>query len=242
MIYSFLTITLRANQNVDGLALTTFGVGFGNFFGGSISRLAGGVGQISVKTTAEAFRATIPGLSSIPVIGQLLFSYGFLTYLSIIIAVIMTYFLNHTRRGLNLRAVGESPATADAAGIDVSAYKYAATVIGAAIAGLGGLYFVMEYLGGTWSNNGFGDRGWLAIALVILALWKPTNAIWGSFLFGGLYILYIYLPGLTRATQELCKMLPYVVTIIVLIMTSKRNKPENQPPASLGTAYFREER
>lgn len=242
LIYSFLTITLRANQNVDGLALTTFGVGFGNFFGGSISRLAGGVGQISVKTTAEAFRATIPGLSSIPVIGQLLFSYGFLTYLSIIIAVIMTYFLNHTRRGLNLRAVGESPATADAAGIDVSAYKYAATVIGAAIAGLGGLYFVMEYLGGTWSNNGFGDRGWLAIALVILALWKPTNAIWGSFLFGGLYILYIYLPGLTRATQELCKMLPYVVTIIVLIMTSKRNKPENQPPASLGTAYFREER
>ena len=100
----------------------------------------------------------------------------------------------------------------------------------------------MEYLGGTWSNNGFGDRGWLAIALVILALWNPDHAIWGSFLFGGLYILYIYLPGLTRATQELCKMLPYVVTIIVLVITSKRNKLENQPPASLGEAYFREDR
>ena len=215
LIYSFLTITLRANQNVVGLALTTFGV---------------------------AYRTTIPGLSKIPVIGTLFFSYGFLTYLSVIVAVVMTYFLKKTRKGLNLRAVGESPATADAAGINVSKYKYAATVTGAAIAGLGGLYFVMEYLGGTWSNNGFGDRGWLAIALVILALWNPDHAIWGSFVFGGLYILYIYLPGLNRATQELVKMLPYVVTIIVLIITSKRNKQENQPPASLGEAYFREDR
>ena len=138
--------------------------------------------------------------------------------------------------------MGEDPATADAVGISVSKYKYLSTVIGAAIAGFGGLYFVMEYLGGTWTNNGFGDRGWLAIALVILALWKPTNAIWGSFLFGALYILYIYLPGLSRAMQELCKMLPYVVTIVVLIITSHRNKMENQPPASLGKAYFREER
>ncbi|MGN0349148.1 MAG: ABC transporter permease [Roseburia sp.] len=242
LIYSFLTITLRANQNVVGLALTTFGVGFGNFFGGSISKLAGGVGQVSVKVTAEAYRAAIPGLSKLPIVGEILFSYGFLTYLSVILAVLMSYFLNRTRRGLNLRAVGESPATADATGIDVSKYKYIATIAGAAIAGLGGLYFVMEYLGGTWSNNGFGDRGWLAIALVILALWKPSRAIWGSFLFGGLYILYIYLPGLNRATQELCKMLPYVVTILVLIWTSNRNKLESQPPAALGEAYFREER
>lgn len=242
LIYSFLTITLRANQNVVGLALTTFGVGFGNFFGGSISKLAGGVGQISVGTTASAYRATIPGLSKIPVIGDLLFSYGFLTYLSIVIAVYLSYYLKRTRNGLNLRAVGESAATSDAAGINVSKYKYVATVSGAAIAGLGGLYFVMEYLGGTWNNNGFGDRGWLAIALVILALWKPVNAIWGSILFGGLFILYIYLPGLTRATQELVKMLPYVVTIFVLIITSKRNNLESQPPASLGEAYFREER
>lgn len=242
LIYSFLTISLRANQNVVGLSLTTFGVGFGNFFGGSISKLAGGVGQISVATTAAAYRKTIPGLSNIPVIGELLFSYGFLTYLSIIIALSLTYLLNNTRKGLNLRAIGENPGTADAAGIPVSLYKYVATTLGAAISGLGGLYFVMEYLGGTWTNNGFGDRGWLAIALVILALWKPTNAIWGSLLFGALYIVYIYVPGLTRATQELCKMLPYVVTIIVLVISSKRNKQESQPPASLGEAYFREER
>ncbi|MDO4555135.1 MAG: ABC transporter permease [Lachnospiraceae bacterium] len=242
LIYSFLTITLRANQNVVGLSLTTFGIGFGNFFGGSISKLAGGVGQISVKTTAGAYRATIPGLSKIPVIGDLLFSYGFLTYLAIVIAIVLTYFLNKTRKGLNLRSVGESAATADAAGINVSKYKYIATVTGAAIAGLGGLYFVMEYLGGTWTNNGFGDRGWLAVALVILSLWNADNAIWGSILFGGLYILYIYIPGLSRSMQEIFKMLPYLVTIIVLILTSRRNKPENQPPASLGNSYFREER
>lgn len=242
LIYSFLTITLRANQNVVGLALTTFGVGFGNFFGGSISKLAGGVGQISVATTAYAYRATIPGLSQIPVIGPLLFSYGFLTYVAILIALYMTYFLEKTRKGLNLKAVGESAETADAAGINVTCYKYIATIIGAAIAGLGGLYFVMEYLGGTWMNDGFGDRGWLAIALVILALWRPSRGILGSFVFGALYILYMYIPGLPRSIQEIFKMLPYIVTIIVLVISSKRNQVENQPPAGLGVPYFREER
>lgn len=242
LIYSFLTITLRANQNVTGLALTTFGVGFGNFFGGSLAKLAGGVGQISVSATGAAFRGKIPVLSKIPVIGDILFSYGFLTYLAVIIAVIMAFFIKKTRMGLNLRAVGENPGTADAAGIPVTRYKYLATVIGAAIAGLGGLFFVMEYSGGTWTNNGFGDRGWLAIALVIFALWKPLGAIWGSILFGGLYILYLYIPGLSRGMQEIFKMLPYVVTIMVLVITSLRKKRENQPPASLGQAYFREER
>ncbi len=242
LIYSFLTISLRVNQNVVGLSLTTFGVGFGNFFGGSISKLAGGVGQISVKSTASAYTANIPGLSNVPVIGDIFFHYGVMTYVSVIAALILSWFMFHTRTGLNLRAVGESPATADAAGISVMKYKYVATIVGSMISGLGGLYFVMEYLGGTWTNNGFGDRGWLAVALVILALWKPVNAIWGSFLFGALYILYIYVPGLSRGQQELCKMLPYVVTIIVLIITSFRNKLENQPPAGLGQAYFRENR
>lgn len=143
LIYSFLTITLRANQNVVGLALTTFGIGFGNFFGGSISSLAGGVGQISVSVTASAYQAKIPFLSTIPIIGDLLFSYGFLTYLSIIIAILLSIFLKKSRIGLNLRAVGEDPATADSVGINVSRYKYGATILGGAISGLGGLYFVM---------------------------------------------------------------------------------------------------
>ncbi len=210
--------------------------------GGSISKIAGGVGQISVKTTASGFQAKPAVLSQIPVLGPLLFSYGFLTYTAIILALVCTFILKRTRVGLQLTAVGESPATADAAGINVNRYKYVATISGAVIAGFGGLYFVMEYLGGTWGNNGFGDRGWLAVALVILALWDPSKAIWGSFLFGALYILYIYIPGIGRALQELTKMSPYVVTIIILILTSKRNKPEEQPPASLGLSYFREER
>ena len=242
LIYSVLTITLRANQNVTGLALTTFGVGFGNFFGGSLSQLAGGVGQISVAATGAAYNAKIPGLSKLGVIGDVFFSYGFLTYLCIVLAVALGWFLTKTRKGLNLRAVGENPGTADAAGISVTRYKYLATCIGSGISGIGGLYFVMEYSGGTWTNNGFGDRGWLAIALVIFALWKPVNAIWGSILFGGLYILYLYIPGLGRSTQEIFKMLPYVVTIVVLIITSFRKKRENQPPGSLGLPYFREER
>ncbi len=242
LLYSVLTISLRANQNVTGLALTTFGIGFGNFFGGSVSKLAGGVGQISVSTTASAFQTKIPLLSKIPVIGDILFSYGFLTYLAIILAIVLSFFLFRTRNGLNLRAVGENPATADAAGINVSKYKYLATCIGAGIAGLGGLYFVMEYSGGTWTNNGFGDRGWLAVALVIFAMWRPLNAIWGAILFGALYILYLYIPGLGRGMQEIFKALPYVVTIIVLVVTSFRRKKENQPPEGLGIPYFREER
>jgi len=242
LIYSVLTITLRANQNVTGLALTTFGMGFGNFFGGSLSKLSGGVGQLSTATTASAFRASIPGLRDLPVVGPLLFSHGFLTYFAIIVTLVLSWFLFKTRTGLNLRAVGESAATADAAGINVSRYKYLATVIGGMLAGLGGLYFVMEYTGGTWVNNGFGDRGWLAIALVIFARWRPLNAIWGSFLFGALYILYLYIPGLGRSAQEVFKSLPYLVTIIVLVITSLRKKREDQPPACLGIPYFRESR
>lgn len=242
LLFSFLTITLRANQNVVGLALTTFGIGFGNFFGGSISKIAGGVGQVSVSVTASAFQKSILGLNKIPVIGELFFSYGFLTYLSLIIVFVTAFILNKTRIGLNLRAVGENPATADTAGINVSKYKYIATVTGGAVAGLGGLYFVMEYLGGTWINNGFGERGWLAIAVVIFALWDTRKACFGAFLFGALSILYMYLPGLGRSAQELFKMLQYIVTIIILVGTSMRKNREDQPPESLGLAYFREDR
>ena len=243
LLYSFLTITLRANQNVTGLTLTIFGGGLANFFGGSLNTMAGGVGQISVSATSAAYRATIPGLSGLGVVGKLLFSYGFMVYLAIIIAVVMHVFLNRTRRGLNLRAVGENPATADAAGIDVTRNKYLATCIGAGISGLGGLYYTMDYIKGTWANDGtIESLGWLAVALVIFATWRSVNAIWGSYLFGFLFWVYLIIPGLARKDIELFKMLPYLVTIAVLIITSLRKKRENQPPASLGLAYFREER
>ncbi|MFR5875935.1 MAG: ABC transporter permease [Eubacterium sp.] len=242
LIYCFLTVTLRANQNVTGLALTTFGTGFGNFFGGSLIKITGAdVPSVALSTTSNFFRTTLPGAESTGWFGKLFLSYGFLAYAAIIIAIVCSFFLNHTRGGLHLRAVGENPATADAAGINVNKSKYLATCIGSVIAGLGGLYYVMDYANGVWSNDGFGDRGWLAIALVIFAIWRPNLGILGSIVFGGLYIVYLYVPGALR-TQELYKMIPYIVTIIVLIMVSVRKKKENQGPAALGLSYFREER
>ncbi len=241
-IYSFLTVTLKANQNVTGLALTTFGVGVGNFFGGSLLSFFGESGSISLINTGLAYKTKLPFADSLGLFGKTFLSFGFLAYLAIIIAFIASYVLSKTRVGLNLRAIGENPATADAAGINVNRYKYLSTIIGGAIAGLGGLYFVMDYTAGAWTNDGFGDRGWLAIAIVIFALWKPKSAILSSFLFGGLYIICVYIPGLSSSAKELIKMLPYLITIVVLVTVSARKKKEHQPPASLGLTYFREER
>ncbi len=244
LIYCFLTVTLRANQNVTGLAMTTFGVGFGNFFGGSLIKLTGSeVPSIALSATSGYFSRSLPFAGNLGWFGKIFLSYGFLAYLAVIIAVIASYVLKHTRVGLQLRAVGESPATADAAGINIVKYKYMATCVGSMIAGLGGLYYVMDYACGVWSNDAFGDRGWLAIALVIFTTWRPNVGIFSSILFGGLYILYLFIPaGMNLSVKELYKMLPYVVTIVVLVITSMRNKRENQPPESLGQAYFREER
>ena len=244
LLYCFLTVTLRANQNVTGLAMTTFGVGFGNFFGGSLIKLSGAdVPSIALSATSACFKKSLPFAANLGWFGKIFLSYGFLAYVAVIIAFVCAYVLKRTKVGLHLRAVGESPNTADAAGIDVNKYKYMATCIGCMIAGLGGLYYVMDYACGVWSNDAFGDRGWLALALVIFTIWKPNVAVFASILFGGLYILYLFIPtGMNLAVKELYKMLPYVVTIIVLVISSMRNKRENQPPASLGLAYFREER
>ncbi len=266
LIYSFLTITLRANQNVTGLTLTIFGSGVANFFGGSLNTLAGGVGQISVPATSEAFRTSIPWLSSgLGTVSKLFFSYGFLAYAAIAVAVAMQIFLSRSRVGLNLRAVGENPATADAAGINITLYKYLATCLGAGICGIGGLYYVLDYTKGTWSSDGsIESLGWLAVALVIFASWKPKNAIWSAYLFGMCYWLFLYLPAssylpksvidslmvtlkssniaLQNMFQDIFKTLPYLVSIIVLVIVSARKKRENHAPASLGLPYFREER
>ena len=243
LVFSFLTITLRTNQNVTGLTLTIFASGFANFFGGSLNKLAGGVGQISVAATSGAFRATSAVFVQWGAVGSLLSSLGFMVYLAVAIALLCSWFMNKTSAGLNLKAVGEDPATADAAGINVTRYKYLATCIGSGISGLGGLYYVMDYTKGTWANDGSIEKlGWLAVALVIFATWKPVRAVWGSYLFGVLFWLFFYIEGLTRSSQELFKMLPYVVTLVVLVVVSLRRRRENQPPTSLGRAYFREDR
>ena len=249
LIYSFLTTTLRANQNVTGLAITTFGTGFGNFFGGSLIKITGSdVPSVTLTTTSNFFRTKLPGADTTGWFGKVFLSYGFLAYAAVIIAIIVAVFLSRTRGGLHHRAVGENPATADAAGINVDRTKYLATCIGSVIAGLGGLYYVLDYNQGIWATTGQIEAlGWLAVALVIFTTWKTLNAIWGSYLFGMLYWLYQFLPTLIGFSvpgyiTDLIQMVPYLVTIAVLIVTSLRKKREDQPPASLGLAYFREER
>ena len=244
LIYCFLTVSLRANQNVTGLAMTTFGIGIGNFFGGSLIKITNSeVPSIVLNQTGKFFKTQLPFAKNLGWFGTIFCSYGFLVYVAIVLAIIAAIVLSRTRTGLSLRAVGENPGTADAAGINVTRYKYFATCLGAMISGLGGLYFVMDYSSGIWANDAFGDRGWLAIALVIFTIWRPGHSIWASILFGGLYILHIFLPtGTELAVKELYKGIPYLVTIIVLIITSLRNKRENQPPGSLGLSYFREDR
>lgn len=244
LLFCFLTVTLRANQNVTGLAMTTFGVGFGNFFGGSLVKLSGAdMPFLALSSTSNCFKKTLPIADKLGVFGDLVLGYSFLVYLAIAIALISSFIIKRTRVGLHLRAVGENPATADSAGINVNRYKYLSTCIGCMIAGLGGLYYVMDYASGIWANNAFGDRGWLAIALVIFTIWRPNVGVVASFLFGGLYILHMYIPsGMNLAVKELYKMLPYVVTIIVLIISSLRNQRDKQPPESLGLSYFREDR
>ncbi len=233
LLFSFLTVTLRANQNVTGLALTTLGVGISDF-------MIAKTGPAYSRAT-KYFTASLPFSDDLGWFGELFLSHGILIYLAIAIALVSSFVLSKTRVGLNLRAVGENPATADAAGINVSLYRYLATCIGCGISGLGGLTFIMDYLNGNWEYC-IDAIGWLSIALVIFTVWKPNLAILGSIVFGALYIASSYITGVGFAGKELFKMLPYIVTIIVLIFTSIRDKKENQPPAHLGLAYFREER
>ncbi len=241
LIYSVVTVTFRANQNVTGLTLTIFGVGLGNFVGELLGQSAGGYATVSEGTKALFLGIDIPVLSDIPYIGQLLFSYDFLVYAAVILAVFTAWFLNRSRKGLNLRAVGEEPATADAAGINVTLYKYLATCIGGGICGLGGMYVTMVRTSGTWVHNSVGGRGWIAVALVIFAAWSPLRALWGSLLFGGLTVLRFYLPISFLPTQ-VYDAVPFVATVVVLIFTSIRQSRERSQPKSCGTNYFREER
>ena len=242
LIYCFLTITLKTNQNVTGLALTTFGVGLSNFIGSIINQRMGGTGVAAFPEIGKAYRTPLPFADNLGFLGKIFLSYGFMTYLAIVIAVLVAFIITKTRVGLNLRSVGENPATADAAGINVDRYKYIATCVGGIISGMGGLYYVMDFAAANWQNNILDQFGWLSVALVIFAVWKPNMAIIGSLIFGALYVVGPFILGLSNKEQELLKILPYVVTIIVLVVISMRNKKENQPPQSLGLSYFREER
>ena len=235
LLYSFLTVTLRANQNVTGLALTTFGVGLMKVI---MSKMNASVYLVGPKMLYRwPFADRTDSLQSL----------GVLFFLAVIIAIASGWVLMRTKVGLHLRAVGENPATADAVGINVIRYKYVATITGSAIAGLGGFYYIIDYMASQEAYLSIEAYGWLSIALVIFALWRPPVTIVGSTVFGILFSCSSFIShfdwiNLTMAAKPLLKMLPYVVTILVLIVSSIRNKKENQPPASLGLSYFREER
>ncbi len=232
VIYSFFTVTLHCNQNVTGLTITTFGVGFNSFYMSEIN--------LDGIVAAASYFNKGPMTLGTNVFGDLFLSYGILVYLAIFISIYIAVFIKHTRTGLNLRAVGENPATADAVGINVTKYRYLATMSGSAIAALGGVFFIMDYLGGSIEYN-IESFGWMAVALVIFTVWKSDLGIIGSIVFGALYIAPSYL-GLSFSGTQLFKLVPYVATLIILIITSLINSKETQPPKSLGLNYFREER
>lgn len=237
LVYAYITVTLRANQVVTGLTLATFGAGFASLLG---KKLVGQTAPQAIKTFFKP--CPIPLLSKVPVIGPVFFSHDIFVYFGYIVAVAVGIYLYRTSKGLNLRAIGENPGCADAASINISLYKYVHICFGSALCALGGAYLSLVYIP-TWQDNVTAGRGWIAIALVIFAAWNPYKALAGSYLFGGLGIIGFRLQNSKISIpQSIWDMLPYVVTIVILVMVSMKKSKKNSPPKGLGNAYFREER
>lgn len=237
LIYAILTVSLRASQVVTGLALALFGSGFSSFVGKAY------VGQ----TLSDNFRnalapVKIPLISEIPFIGSALFNQSIFVYFGYICAILIFIYLNFTKYGLNMRMIGENPYAADAAGINVSLYKYINLLIGGALCGLGGSFLSLVYIP-SWAENVTAGRGWIAVALVIFVGWNPLKAIFGAILLGGLDILGIRLQGTgIEVNQYFIGMLPYATTIVVLVLGGLKKNNLNSPPQALGESYFREDR
>ena len=244
LIYAFLTVTLKANQNVTGLTLTIFGVGFANFFGDFLRESAGiDVLKLSDKITNTVQAIHIPVLSDIPYVGKLFFQYNPFVYFGILLCILMGIYILHTRKGLNLCAVGENPGAADAAGVNVTRVKYFNILLGGGVCGIGGAYISLVLCGGIWVTDSVNGLGWIAVAFVIFASWNPFKAVLGSFIFGAFNILKFYIPkNIVTIPEAIFDMLPFLVTAIVLIVTSIRKSKENTQPAGCGINYFREER
>ena len=236
-IHAFTSITLRVSQIVSGLALTIFGTGLAIFIGRA------GSDPLVGKPSREIFEPIFGGLADIPLVGPLIFGHDALVYVSWIVVAVASYFLFHTRPGLTLRAVGEDPASAEAAGIDVSRIRYVYVMIGGALAGLGGAYFSLALVP-SWQDDPIGAAGWIAIALVILSSWRPWRALWAAYLFGAAGRINFTLQTLGVAIPaNLLAMLPFVLAIIAMIvLTSGKRARFLGAPAALGIPYFREER
>lgn len=253
LLFAFLTVSLQANQNVTGLTITTFGLGLyffvGKGYGSNWPAL-----QSAPNVVAAMVAKPIPLLSSIPVIGKAFFSHSILVYLAVVVAVGCWWYLNYTKMGLRLRAVGENPAAADSVGVRLSRYKYIHIIAGSGIMGLGG-YYMSLVMGGSFEGSScwINGYGWISIALVIFANWNPVMAILGSLVFGFFNTLQVYsgslansfpdsLGWLSTIPAQLYQALPFLITAIVLIVSSVRTKNGIAGPAALGANYFREER
>lgn len=237
-IHAFLVITLRVNQTVSGLALTIFAGAAG------LSSYLAREGNVAQGPAPHQFhKLDVLGLADLPVIGPILFGQTLLTYVSWVLVVVASWYLFRTRAGLHLRAVGESPETADAMGVNVVGYRYVHTIVGGALAGIGGLCFSLSIVP-TWVDGVTAGRGWIAIALVIFGFWRPDLTLVGAYLFGAFSSLGLTLQarGVSIAPQAL-DALPYLMTIVVLVAVSSGwAKRRWGAPAALGLAYEREER
>ena len=244
LIYAVITVTLKGNQTVTGFALTIFGTGLANFLGKPYSSQI----QNSDITTALGTHA-IPGLNKIPVLGTALFSQSLFVYFSIILAIGLLFYYKKSRFGLAARMVGESPATADASGINVDLYKYVHILLGGAVCGLGGAYLSLVYVP-YWQDNITAGIGWIAVALVIFSGWNPVKAVFGCYLFGILKALAVKFQGVTISlagldipvATQVMDMIPYILTVVVLVFSAATSKSASVGPASIGKSYFREDR
>ncbi len=251
LIFAFLTVTLQANQNVTGLALTIFGVGIYKFIGQSLI-VSGKYPVLRPALMKVIAEKPIPVLGDIPYIGKLLFSHSVFVYIAALICILMWIYLKYTKTGLKVRALGENPAAADASGVNVTLMKYVHITMGGGICGIGGLYLALVVNAGGWNDFWINGFGWISIALVIFANWSPLKALFGSIIFGIFRALQVRAGDLAHAfpkalgwlqniPPDFYQMLPFVVTALVLIVTSMRNKKGAQP-AWCGINYYREDR
>ncbi len=232
-IHAFITVQLRGNQIVSGLALTMFGIGITALFGKQM-----------VGLTIDGFsRVAIPGLAKLPVLGKAFFNQDLLIYFSFLLVAAIWLFFYRTRWGLALRTVGENPAAADTCGVSVGLYRFLAVTIGSGFVGIGGAYLSLASTP-MWIENMSAGRGWIAVALVIFASWSSPKALLGAYLFGGITAMQLRFQAMgTTVSVHILQMLPYLFTIIVLVISTMRlQKGASQQPESLGLPYDREDR
>ncbi len=234
LIHAFVSITLRGNQVVSGLALTIFGLGFTNFYGQR---------WINLRSPVTVSQMSVPLLSKIPYIGPIFFKQDALVYTSYIVAIVMWFILYKTKVGVHLRATGQNARAADAMGVNVYATRYWWTFFGGLLAGAGGAYLTIAYAP-FWLDGMTAGRGWIAIALVIFAMWDPLNAMVGAYLFGGIDALQLQLQAVgVTIPSSLLNMLPYLLTLIVIIIATLIVRVKHiSAPRELGIPYNREEK